>query len=100
VPDILDKEEHAKEIFRVNQKGLLHCLTTVLLQEIERYNKLLVKMNTSLENLQQAIKGEILMSPELDTMFSSLLKNYVPPNWSEVSFPSLKPLSSWITDLF
>lgn len=39
------------------------------------------------------------MSPELDLMYSSLLKNLVPPNWAEVAYPSLKPLSSWIKDL-
>lgn len=47
----------------------------------------------------KAIKGLVSMSPELDLMFSSLLKNQVPPNWKEVSYPSLKPLSSWIKDL-
>jgi dynein heavy chain len=74
-------------------------LTTVLLQEIERYNKLLAKMGSSLALIMKAIKGLVIMSPELDLMYSALLKNQVPPNWSEVAYPSLKPLASWIRDL-
>jgi len=70
-----------------------------LIQEIERYNRLLTKIKTSLELLMKAIKGEVVMSPELDLMFSALLKNQVPQNWQDVSYPSLKPLASWITDL-
>ena len=81
LPLILDKEDHAKEIFKINNKGLLHCLSTVLLQEIERYNKLLTKMGGTLSLIMKAIKGLVIMSPELDLMYSSLLKNYVPPNW-------------------
>ena len=30
-PPILDKEDHAKEIFKLTAKGLLNCLSTVLL---------------------------------------------------------------------
>ena len=75
VPLIIDREEHAKDIFKPNSKGLLHCLSTVLLQEIERYNKLLSKMSTSLSLLMKAIKGLVIMSPELDLMYSALLNN-------------------------
>ena len=69
------------------------------MQEIERYNRLLFKMSTSLTLLMKAITGNVIMSPELDMMYSALLNNIVPPNWSEVAYPSLKPLASWIKDL-
>jgi dynein heavy chain, axonemal len=75
LPPLLDKEDHAKEIFKLTNKGLLSCLSTVLLQEIERYNKLLFKMGSSLSLLMKAIKGIVIMSPELDLMFSAFLKN-------------------------
>ena len=39
------------------------------------------------------------MSAVLDAMHTDLLNNRVPQNWKEVSFPSLKPLASWMTDL-
>jgi dynein heavy chain len=39
------------------------------------------------------------MSPELDEMYCSFLKNQVPKNWQSVSYASQKPLSSWFKDL-
>jgi len=77
----------------------LHCLSTVLLQEVEKYNKLLERISSSLEKLQMAVDGQELMSLTLEQMMISMLKNEVPKNWAEVAYPSLKPLSSWIIDL-
>lgn len=77
----------------------MHCFSTVLLQEIERYNRLLTKMASTLALLMKAIKGLVIMSPELDLMYTALMKNQVPPNWSDISYPSLKSLASWIKDL-
>lgn len=56
-------------------------------------------MGTSLALLMKAIKGLVIMSPELDLMYTALMKNQVPPNWNEIAYPSLKPLASWIKDL-
>lgn len=39
------------------------------------------------------------MSPALDLMYSAILKSSVPKIWQQVSYPSLKPLGSWIEDL-
>lgn len=39
------------------------------------------------------------MSQDLDDMYLSFLNNYLPPMWKKVSYSSLKPLSSWFTDL-
>ena len=62
----------------MNNKGLLHCLSIVLLQEQERYNKLVKVIDNSLDSLIKAIQGLVLMSPELDQMYTSFLKNQVP----------------------
>lgn len=86
-------------MFKTNSQGLMHCLSTVLLQEIERFNKLLTTMESSLISLQSAIDGLEIMSEDLDKMYGALLKNRVPPNWVAVAYPSLKPLSAWIVDL-
>lgn len=99
-PAILDPEEGFKDIFAVNSLGLKHCLATVLEQEMERFNRLLKKMEQSLKSLNLAIKGLVIMSQELDDMYYSFLINEVPPNWKAVAYPSLKPLSSWIKDLY
>ena len=38
LPALLDMNECAKDLFKVNHAGLLHCHSTVLKQEIQRYN--------------------------------------------------------------
>lgn len=39
------------------------------------------------------------MSMDLERMFTNFLNNKVPLQWEKVGYPSLKPLSSWVTDL-
>lgn len=66
---------------------------------MEKFNRLLTKMKRSLTDIDLAIKGFIVMSDELDKMYVRIQNNMQPFNWMAVSYPSLKPLSSWYTDL-
>lgn len=50
----------------------------MLLQEIERYNKLTEAMKTSLVSMRKAILGLVVMSADLDQMFSDILNTKVP----------------------
>ena len=50
-------------------------MNTVLTQEVIRYNKLLNVMIEMLANVQKAIKGEVVMSDDLDKMAASLFDN-------------------------
>ena len=77
----------------------MESLSTVLLQEVARFNRLLSVMRASLDELQKAIKGLVVMSSELDSMYLSMLNLQVPENWAKVAYPSLKPLMSWFRDL-
>jgi len=79
--------------------GMMDSLTIFLVQEIEKFNRLLEAVSTSLEELQKAIVGEVVMSATLDDIYNDLLNNKVPAVWKTVSYPSLKPLKSWILDL-
>ena len=78
MPDPISKDMFAKDIIKINQQGLLHCLSTVLLQEVQRYNNLLAEISTSLTMLHDAILGKINMSKELDAMHTDLNFNRVP----------------------
>ena len=49
-------------------------------------------------NLGKAIKGEVVMSSELEELANSLFDNLVPQIWGKRAYPSLKPLASWIND--
>jgi len=98
LPELIDINDCAKHLFKINE-GLMHCLATVLLQEIEKFNNLLTVMEISLTSLSRAIQGLEIMSEELDHMYGAFLKSRIPPNWEAVAYPSLKPLAGWITDL-
>lgn len=63
-----------------------------------RFNKLLKTVHSSLINVDKAIDGFVVMSQELEIVFNSLYDNRVPDVWHKVSYPSLKPLGSWIND--
>ena len=98
-PSVMEKSEAGDVTFQLNEKGESNSLQIVLLHEMERFNKLLSTVQSSLNELGKAIKGLVVMSAELDGMYSAMLKNQVPQMWAKVAYPSLKPLSSWMKDL-
>jgi dynein heavy chain len=62
-------------LFVANAQGIIASLSTVLIQEIEKFNRLLVKMKRSLTDIDLAIKGFIVMSDELDKMYLRIQNN-------------------------
>jgi dynein heavy chain len=74
-------------------------MNTVLTQELIRFNRLIIEVKTSLDDVQKAIKGLVLLSSELEAMGNSMVVGKVPKQWADVAYPSLKPLGSWVADL-
>ena len=100
LPAPLTREGSFKELFHLNKQGLMNSLTTFLMQEMVRFNRLLSVMEKSCEEIRNALKGLAVMSEELDQMYQSMLNNRVPEMWAEVAYPSLKPLGLWIQNLY
>ncbi|CAB0007833.1 unnamed protein product [Nesidiocoris tenuis] len=73
-------------------------LMVVLLQEIQRYNVLLLGIEQSLKNLQKGIKGFMVMTPDLENIFECLYEGKIPNPWLK-AYPSMLSLGSWSRDL-
>lgn len=74
-------------------------LNTVLVQEVQRYNNLLLEIQSSLQELQKALQGVVVLSHELEEMGDALFDQHVPALWQAKAYPSLKPLQPWFKDL-
>ena len=98
-PEILDLDDALPELFEQNEEGQINSLSTVLSQEIDRYNGLLKVVKSSMRTIQKAIKGFVVMSEQLERVYTSFINSQVPEMWEKAAYPSMKPLGSWIQDL-
>lgn len=57
----------------------------VLLQELDRWNKLIISMEYSLQQVRKALAGEIGMSKELDDLGTALFNGQLPAFWRKMS---------------
>lgn len=75
-------------------------MNTVITQEMERFLKLQLEIRASCRNIVNAVDGIVVMTPELEGMIGAIKLNRIPALWMKKSYPSLKPLSGYIQDLF
>ncbi|CAM5115591.1 unnamed protein product [Eretmochelys imbricata] len=95
----LEIDTASESLFVKDDKGRVDSLTTVLGQEVDRFNNLLDLLRSSLETLNKAIAGFVVMSEEMEKVYNSFLNNQVPTLWANAAYPSLKPLGGWVKDL-
>ncbi|XP_017762251.1 PREDICTED: dynein heavy chain 12, axonemal-like [Eufriesea mexicana] len=96
LPELFDIEE-AQQYYPI---VYMESMNTVLIQELQRYNILLYEIRESLNMLEKAIKGLIVLTPALEILATHILSAKIPPSWVKAcAYPSLKPLPNFINDL-
>lgn len=95
LPTLFDVEEIQKT-FPIQYE---QSMNTVLLQEAIRYNRLLQVVRRTLVEVQDAILGKVVMSSELEAVFTHMYDGKVPEVWMKRSYPSLKPFGAYVADL-
>ncbi|XP_057328416.1 dynein axonemal heavy chain 10-like [Microplitis mediator] len=74
-------------------------LVIVLFQELEIFNKLIKKMNTTLTQLKKSIAGEINVDKTLESLLDSLYNGVVPKEWASLAPVTQKTLARWISHI-
>ncbi|KAF5294393.1 hypothetical protein FQR65_LT10758 [Abscondita terminalis] len=100
--DILAKVPQLFDLEAANEKYpvlYMNSMNTVLKQELIRFNRLIAIVHRTLRDIIKAVKGLVVMNKELEETNNALVIGKVPNSWMSKSYPSLKPLGSYTTDL-
>jgi dynein heavy chain len=87
MPKPFDKRKAHPESFKKIGDAVT-SLGVFLGQELIRFNGLIEVMAATLVQLQRAIKGEVVMSGELEIMYNCFVFQKVPPAWEEAGYPA------------
>ena len=85
--DILKKLPKPFDIWRVKRAYQVNItpICVVLLQELERYNRLIQRMEHTLHQLRKALAGEIGMDAVLDNVAHALFNGQLPDDWRKLA---------------
>jgi dynein heavy chain len=84
MPAAMKREDAGEKLcFWIGQNP--DSVTNFLMQEVDRFNKLVKVLSSTLSNIKKAIKGLVLMSSALGALYYSFLKNEVPAVWTKAS---------------
>uniref|UniRef100_A0A4X2K4X9 AAA+ ATPase domain-containing protein n=1 Tax=Vombatus ursinus TaxID=29139 RepID=A0A4X2K4X9_VOMUR len=98
--DILEKLPEEFDMAEITHKTPLRSpYVFVCFQECERMNLLLREIRGSLQQLDLGLKGELMLSPDMEAQQTALNYDTVPDTWLRLAYPSTFGLAQWFSDL-
>ncbi|KAF9412146.1 hypothetical protein HW555_009276, partial [Spodoptera exigua] len=100
--DMMERLPALYDVLAVSEKYPVlyyNSMNTVLKQELIRYNRLLAVVKRTLHGVNLASQGLAIMSSELEECNNAFIQGTVPGVWMSKSYPSMKPLGSYVADL-
>ncbi|CAB3253984.1 unnamed protein product [Arctia plantaginis] len=100
--DMISRFPKSYDVYEVSLKYPVlyyNSMNTVLKQELIRYNRLIAVVKRTLNGVYLAAQGLAIMSAELEQCNNAFIKGIVPGVWMSKSYPSMKPLGSYVADL-
>lgn len=74
-------------------------IQSVLLQELDSFTNLVLRMSSSLSELKLALAGEISINSESEDLLNSLFIGKIPDKWRSLTPETQKNLGQWIEQL-
>jgi len=71
----------------------------VFLQEIERMQDLMGEIKRSLAELTLGLRGDLQITPPMESLMNSLADGLRPAGWDKFGYPSKRNLASWVRDM-
>ncbi|KAJ2945851.1 hypothetical protein O0L34_g4757 [Tuta absoluta] len=100
--DLMSRMPNLYDIYEISHQypvDYFNSMNTVLKQEAIRYNRLIAVVKRTLYGVHMASQGLAIMSSELEVCNNAFVKGIVPSVWMSKSYPSMKPLGSYMADL-
>jgi dynein heavy chain len=98
LPQLMNVEQSKAKIYLLDKNARSDPIIHVLFQEASRFNNLITLIINDLTAMENALKGNIVLTPELEVQLQSINEDKIPINWLN-AYLSLKPFASYILDL-
>jgi dynein heavy chain len=98
LPDLLVLDL-AKKKANTYDKTKFDPVLYFLIQEADRYNSLLRLIKSHLLQLDNSLKGNTILTPDLERDINSIYEDKVPYQWLLSGYISTKPFTSFINDI-
>ena len=95
IPELFNEDEIKKNYPFKKEESM----NTVLQQDTQKFNKLLTTIKKTLVDISMSLEGKKIFTSQLEEILKNILEGKVPQKWLSVSYPSLKPLASYLSNL-